>query len=477
MTPPNRRACPRLVCLLSFAAALVAACGVWPRSPSVEAGPAPADGGSSAAGAASWQGAASCAAAACHNANGAPGSKGSEYTIWVTQDPHRKAYAVLFNDRSRRIIKNLHRGDAGGDALCLNCHVHSQGQAETGGDPFTFRDEGVACESCHGAAGRWRTEHYLPGWREQSDHDKAERYGMNPTKELAARARLCVACHVGEGVRDVNHDLIAAGHPRLNFEFGSFHAVLPKHWDERAEKERYPDLEARAWAVGQVVSAEAALELLADRARTAAKPWPELAEYNCFACHHELEGVGGRLDRERPPKPGAPALGSVAWGTWYFALLPEALDRSEPADALRQLERQMPRRFPDRGIVAATAAEMVRQLAGRADELARDKPADYDSVQSRFRALARNEARLADTGWDGAAQLYLALAALYHAEGDIDLARRDEALKPALQVLVRQLEFPRLPTIKYDSPRERDFPARLARFHEALRSIQGGITP
>src|SRR5262249_53265920 len=42
------------------------------------------------------QGVGSCSAASCHGYNGPKGSKGSEYTTWVTHDPHARAYSVLF---------------------------------------------------------------------------------------------------------------------------------------------------------------------------------------------------------------------------------------------------------------------------------------------------------------------------------------------------------------------------------------------
>jgi hypothetical protein len=34
----------------------------------------------------------------------------------------------------------------------------------------------------------------------------------------------------GKPWRDVNHDLIAAGHPRLSFELSAFMATMPPHW-------------------------------------------------------------------------------------------------------------------------------------------------------------------------------------------------------------------------------------------------------
>jgi len=52
-----------------------------------------------------WRGVNSCSAASCHG-GGHPGSKGSEQTTWAACDPHARAYEVLFEERSKQIVKN-----------------------------------------------------------------------------------------------------------------------------------------------------------------------------------------------------------------------------------------------------------------------------------------------------------------------------------------------------------------------------------
>src|SRR5205823_4821454 len=147
--------------------------------------------------------------------------------------------------------------------------------------------------------------------------------------------RMCVDCHVGKPGSDVNHDLIAAGHPWLKFEFSAFHAHYPKHWDDA--KDRDPakdprggkDFELRAWAAGQLVSAEAALNLLAERADEEKKhPWPEFAEYDCFACHHDLKAKSSHQQRYLE-QAGNKKPGELVWGDWYLSV-PKALAEREP---------------------------------------------------------------------------------------------------------------------------------------------------
>src|SRR5207244_3878357 len=102
--------------------------------------------------------------------------------------------------------------------------------------------------------------HYLDDWKTKSRRDK-ELLGFLPTKNLAVRAGQCAACHVGSGAADVNHDLIAAGHPRLNFDLAKYHAKLPHHWKEKGDNAT-ADFASRLGAVGTVVNARDALRLL-----------------------------------------------------------------------------------------------------------------------------------------------------------------------------------------------------------------------
>jgi hypothetical protein len=268
------------------------------------------------------QGVASCSSVACHHAGGPAGAWRSEYTTWINSDPHANAYAVLRNEKSAQIIRNLNdRTPAAANVRCLNCHVQPGIQNAARGEQFVL-DDGVGCEACHGPAERYKSEHYR--WSSLPPQQKAQlrkNFGMVNTEDLLTRARTCVDCHVGNAVADVNHDLIAAGHPRLNFEFGAYHANMPHHWRDAKDKAGRPDFEARAWVIGQIVSAKAALQLLIDRADPKnGKPWPEFAEYDCFACHHNLESPSWRVGLHSARRPG-----ELDWGDWYFTMLPQVV--------------------------------------------------------------------------------------------------------------------------------------------------------
>ncbi len=413
-----------------------------------------------------WKGAGRCASAACHNANGPQGSKRSEYTTWATADKHALAYQVLETKRSQIIErnwkapgKNWEDAQAVMDADCLKCHALNTDdplkQLKHGLAP----DDGVTCENCHGPAGKWLGEHVRADWRAKSPQEKAADGLVDlSVGNLAGRVRVCVDCHVGNAARgmEVNHDLIAAGHPRLNFEFSAFLANYPKHWDERAEKEKVPDLEAKSWALGQVISAQAAVELTAFRAAEKnQRPWPEFAEYDCFACHHDLVDPSWRQARgylNRKP-------GSYPWGSWYLAEAPTLLQlpgESRPTDIVKDLttlREAMSRSFPDRKAVGDAAQKVSGDLTALAD---RARSAHFNNVDA-LRGLAQQietQAESSETTWDAAAQRYLALAAIYQAQADVGHTQLDQRQKSELEALMRRLAFPRDNKVKFDSPRD-----------------------
>jgi hypothetical protein len=344
------------------------------------------------------------------------------------------------------------------DRLCLKCHA-MDAEPSARGSRFSIQD-GVGCESCHGPAENWLTRHYQAGWSQLSAAEKG-RFGMRPTKDLLERAKMCVECHVGAADRDVNHDLIAAGHPRLNFECGSFLAILPKHWDVRREKARHPDFEARVWALGQAASARQALLLLAQRAEPKDdKPWPEFAEYNCYACHHDLREPSWRQKRGY----GQRVPGSFPWSTWYFSdMLPRALATQAPKETVRDLSssldairKEMQTGNPDRKKVVKQARAAAGQLGPWLNKLAEADRAQPGSLRAMLTSLMEGQEQLR-ADWDQAAQRYLAIAALYHGMGDLNPRYRDARLKAAIRRMANDLAFPK----GYDSPR--DFQPRHAK--------------
>jgi hypothetical protein len=443
-----------------LAAAALATAGLAPAPQATptepRAQPAPAD--LAAPGAPfALTGTSSCSGRACHGGlEPLPGKliRRNEYTTWLYHDKHARAFDVLHNERSEGIARNLAAKTgklipAHKDVRCLACHVTPALANGTAKDVVAMREDGVGCEACHGPAEKWRAPHTNPtAWAETKARlgfDGVKRqYGMVVMEDLAHRAQVCAGCHVGAGadnalglpVRDVNHDLIAAGHPRLNFEFGAFLANMPKHWLEPHEKRKDEKagqvFDAKVWAVGQAATAMAALELLEHRAQATDQPWPEFTEYDCFACHHDLSQPSWRQSKAHY---GQRLPGSLPWGTW-LASMPRALAAQPPfqapevVKALEELERFMATPYPDRQGVA----RLAQQAAGPLNTwLAQIDRAAYDqaTVNRLMKGLAGDH-RLAAEGWDGAAQFYLAVAALNQAYPNDQVRQATQAMSNAL---------------------------------------------
>lgn len=359
-----------------------------------------------------------CASTACHGSvRPDPRSLGvaathirrDEYIFWSDHDPHARSLRTLETDRSQQMFAELGIKNAQGEIVdqrgynnCLQCH------ATVYEDPITKTAavESISCEACHGPAEAWRDMHYQRGW----NPTVAARTGFADTKSLTNRANQCVQCHVGAADREVNHDLIAAGHPALKFELAAYHDMLPKHWNDAQERTRAGDFETQLWEAGQRQTMQQSLALLEARLarQDASHPqheqalksamvepvWPEFAEYDCFACHHELVEESWYRPAAKDPRQLA------QWNTWSFALL-DGPD-SPPLAKLREAMNNSWRN-PDEGLAASIQdARSLLSKSALADQ--RVSP-DHAAVH-----------------WDSAAQAYLQLAATFR-------ARQDEARK------------------------------------------------
>ncbi len=284
---------------------------------------------------------------------------------------------------------------------------------------------------------------------------------MVDLSDAAARARECANCHVGDRSRgmDVNHDLIAAGHPRLNFEYSAYLEAYPKHWREKPGT----DLSlAGDWAVGQAVTARAALQLLADRARSSVTgttvapasvaPWPELSESECFSCHHSLSKPRWLPDR------GALAVkpGRLPWATWTSAMLPE-LEKVNPGWKLdapgspwAELRAEMSKEEPDAGKVAEMARKTVELIDGWL-KAPKGVPLTAPQIVSRMKQLAQGWPDRPES-WDQLAQRTMTIAAMIRAAKALGVEPMEiKEIAEALKAAREKLGFPK----GLDSPRGR----------------------
>ena len=299
---------------------------------------------------------------------------GDEILTWNLHDHHYHAFSILLNEQSRQIAKHLGIVDQQtGESLvhrdrrCLSCHSSlpveqmtlkdNLVQEETASDPrYTI---GVSCEACHGPAGKgangadgWGVAHtkreFEPAhsgtWRTLSPQKKFDDYGYWDIHSTRTQTRVCLSCHLGnaEQQKVITHEMYAAGHPPLpSFELSQFIHQMPRHWrrlDEKPKELRDEFLEQtrtqrdsgsfpveydpkglavpKATMIAALVTLEESMHLTADLLNDPADTaQPELANYACFGCHHELVRDGWRKTRRLTTTPGRPTLHE-----WPFAL-------------------------------------------------------------------------------------------------------------------------------------------------------------
>lgn len=448
-----------------------------------------------------YVGGSSCAAAMCHG--GGIGQKylGAEHLHWSDRDRHAtKAYQVLLNDVSQQMAKQLglpkpaHESD-----VCLNCH--SPATASTAQSlPGRRQATGVGCEQCHGAAERWLKPHV--NWKKMKPEEvEAEKkaLGYRDLINVVTRSNICADCHVGEPGREVNHDLIAAGHPRLFFEMSAFHANYPRHWSDEVDAKRHPSnpvvpdqpgslLEAKLWAVGQVVTAQRSLELLSHRtanAKNASARWPELAEFNCFACHHDLRSESQHADSLGVTRSWRQARGAdkrqrvlFEWNAWPYAMLePLARQTTGPdLSLLAKLRTHFVTLAPQADVVSRDAADAAKVLAAWADQLNRGSITPIGVEKLRQTLVAEDGQKLVGRDWDSATQVFMSLNALHYsaitaravvAQND---AARDRQIQSLLEAMNDKLNFePKLNSPSEFVPRADDSNDPL---QSDLRSLQ-----
>jgi hypothetical protein len=374
-----------------------------------------------------YLGALSCASASCHGRQDEEVRTGSvsrqEYIVWLEHDPHAKAARTLEGEKFQRILRVVSSGRADGqpDAQvylrCAQCH-DPQGVTSAGGNADDLLagknivTRGIRCESCHGPAKNWIAVHY----ERDVTREQLVELGMIDTKNLVVRAEQCAGCHVGDADKDMNHDMIAAGHPPLRFELSAYHDLIrQKHWPV-AERVRTPDFKTQLWVAGQVAVVRSSLALLESRGKRAAAgdkatPWPEFAEYDCFACHQRLRPAAGFSSVAlKGAKPGVPG-----WQPWNLALAERLLADTEAGPALGAVRAHLSESLvadpAQTGKLAATAHKHLEQHPLRAT------PFTAASLLALLEPAIQQ-----DQSWAARSQQLLALRAG-------DLLARDERLR------------------------------------------------
>lgn len=262
-----------------------------------------------------------------------------EASIFYSADKHQDAFNLLKCELGLAMQKILAPSREEGyevikDKKCLACHSNHLWKVDP--EPPRHFESGVTCESCHGAGSLWKGWHDSPRWRTMSAAEKEEKYGMIDVRNPVRRAQQCFACHIGsvEQGKVVTHEMYAAGHPPLpGIEIESFSEQMPVHWRSLREKGKfrfydeyrkanYPGLKhdpredlarTKSVIIGGTMALRESVNLFASQA---AEPddaaWPELAVFDCSACHHDLSAPSWRQKRGYGRSlPGRPQM--FAW--------------------------------------------------------------------------------------------------------------------------------------------------------------------
>jgi hypothetical protein len=461
----------------------------------------------------------------------------SEFGYYENNDKHQLAYQSLEKERGQEIAKHLGEQDpafkgkkASEMGSCLSCHAVSL----PGGGQLSPEElaEGVSCVACHGPYTGWvglhpnsilvkRRPAAVPAKAAQKDwttltrEEKERDYGMTNLWDPVRRAETCVACHVGNYIQGkiITHAMYAAGHPPLpSFEAATFSDAQPRHWEYLREKSltrlrRFvppPNLrnleQTQLLVTSGMVTFSESMKLFADQAE-ADQPnlvvgdWPDLARFDCYACHRELRspqyrsqqlrsGIGGasqpfhrgfrgpsiagrrtqsntarNYDRSCPPLP-----------TWPRVLVPLGLTVAYP-DATRRdvrnrefnarvemlLKALQSRPYGDRKQVAKAA----RDLADWSDSAREDLKRSAVDSQTAFALLAQL-CKLSESDpidYDSARQIAWAFRIMYY-ESIPKVLTLDPVIEHALDDLDAELALT-LPSAGEQVPIETTLPKRL----------------
>jgi len=395
----------------------------------------------------------SCAATSCHGSvKPIAGSRilQNEYSTWIIQDKHSRAYQALTGDIGERMARILKLGAKAEEApKCLACHALNPAPDQRG-RAFEI-SEGVSCENCHGPASAWLGPHTTRAW----PHEKSVAMGMQDTRDVIHRTEKCLECHLGTKNKFVDHEMIAAGHPDLYFVLDSFSAVMPRHWKVPRESEPGKSVEdaawvgVREWSAGQAVQLRAAMERLMWRAKgerfDRKDVWPEYSELSCFACHHALGPAKDSWRQEHGyvgRRPGDPAWNSSRYAV--FRLLAKQIDSANGQELDRQLlvvSDEMSKLNPDRNAVAsaaASAATFAQRIAERLATMQYDQAVALRMLQR----ISDDPENIALADERAAEQATMAMDSLYIAYSKDAKPANAAAVHAAINGLFQQLENP-----------------------------------
>lgn len=337
-----------------------------------------------------------CASAGCHEKGQTADPpllcRCDELDRWRADDKHADAFTALSTELGKRMLKTLYPNiqSPAQARECVACHgavVEKQDKQH----PSFDLNEGVSCVVCHGAHEEWVGKHSLvisrDEFRKLDRATKESQFGMTDLWDPAKRARLCASCHIGnpEQGKFVTHDMYAAGHPPLpGFELTHYTEQMPRHWQNRREKppaiQKLQGFTPELWEqtqlllVGAAITQAESMKLLkAQAAQARAKgQWLDWANFDCYACHHDLKLPSWRQNQGYAGRPGR--IPMKHWPNALVYLATQALPTDESTSARQKgdsLMKQLSLAFVDRPFGNLQAIEtQASELAAWSETLA-----------------------------------------------------------------------------------------------------------
>ncbi len=418
------------------------------------------------------RGSASCAASSCHSGPKpgtatATAARGSEYSLWFERDPHARSWRTLSSDRSAAILKKLGILEDGrivnvpAYQNCLACHNTDRTLGSDGLSPKIM--EGVGCESCHGPSSAWYDKHYK---------EPASKVGMTELGPFLKRARACTLCHVGASDRDMNHDIIAAGHPALYFDMAIYHENYPKHWREKGQplgtEHRDTNERSQLWIAGQIAMADAELELTEARVckSLSVSTWPELAAFRCTDCHLTLSGIPRSIANIDTSELRTGRVKNRDWNLGGIDAVAEFVGSADGAK-IRTDRDELISLMQSNSFDTVAIAKSANGLRDGLIETLSTRPSlqlpQWTLKRQRQFALQLLERPQTSDQWESAARAYTAIWGTGEQRNSTELTRAMKTMRRAL-LFPQQSQSPRFPR----SPNSVE-PPNLAQWNESLK--------
>jgi hypothetical protein len=200
------------------------------------------------------------------------------------------------------------------------------------------------------------------------------------------------------------------------------------------------------------------MQQLADRAKTS-NTWPEFAEWECSACHHDLSDDTAR--QQSLAQAGGLSGQLIEWDTWNHFMSREhaaALNNAFGGDTntaeqiqntTRQLADEMRKLYPDRTAVAELAQQNADRLRKWAATIARSQ-ITVPRIDALTKTILEDQQGAQPANWPSAAQTYDALASLHDTRTKLQPgASTNEPLTAGIQRLFDELSKKQTPAGYY----------------------------